>query len=132
MIQNFPVSQRDPPALHKTLVKCLNKYGVSFETVNPPAAIQREMPLWHHPGEDEVKRQENNGKKARCLRVNHAALTVGDGMDLAQRLQDPLHAKRASCVCNSCEDDREIRGCRDPHACVAKAASRLGQILPKW
>ncbi|KAJ7624086.1 hypothetical protein DFH06DRAFT_1008685, partial [Mycena polygramma] len=48
MVQKFPVSQRNPPALHKTMVKCLRKYGISLETVNPSTAICREMPLWHH------------------------------------------------------------------------------------
>jgi hypothetical protein len=131
MVQNLKVNQRDPPKLHKPMVKCLNKYGISFKTVHPSKAILRELPLWHHPGEDSQKRQENNGKKAKCLRKKHAILNIGDGLDLAQRLEDPLHYKRASCMCNDCDDDRTIRGCENPHACAAAAASRLGQILPK-
>ncbi|KAJ6480546.1 hypothetical protein C8R47DRAFT_1050204 [Mycena vitilis] len=35
-------------------------------------------------------------------------------------------------MCDECEDDREKRGCENPHACVTSAASRLRQILPKW
>ncbi|KAJ7323369.1 hypothetical protein DFH08DRAFT_623998, partial [Mycena albidolilacea] len=114
------------------MVKCLNKYGVSFETVNPSTEIQRSMPLWHHPGEDRQKRQENNGKKARCMRGRHTAQTVGSGLDLAQRLDDPSHVDRASCVCDSCEDDRSTRGCENTHACATAAASRIRQIHPKW
>jgi hypothetical protein len=67
MVQNIKVNQRDPLALHKTLVKCVNKYGVNFVTVHPSEEVQREMPLWHHPGEDPLKQQDNNGKKAKCL-----------------------------------------------------------------
>ncbi|KAJ7314481.1 hypothetical protein DFH08DRAFT_616261, partial [Mycena albidolilacea] len=114
------------------MIKCLNKYGVSFETVRPSAEILKKMPLWHHPGEDRQKRQENNGKKAKCMRKNHAVMTIGDGLDLAQRLKNSKHAKLASCVCDECEDDREVQGCQNPHACATAAASRLGQILPKW
>jgi hypothetical protein len=45
MVQNIKVNQRDPPALHKPIVKCLNKYGISFETVKPSTEILRGMPL---------------------------------------------------------------------------------------
>ncbi|KAJ6560671.1 hypothetical protein B0H10DRAFT_1726631, partial [Mycena sp. CBHHK59/15] len=111
---------------------CLNKYGVSFMTSNPSSEMLRKLPLWHHPGEDKEKRQENNGKAARCLRRNHAALTIGEGMDMAQRLCNPLHAKRATCVCDECEVDRDTHGCENPHACATKAASCLGQIRLRW
>ncbi|KAJ7610022.1 hypothetical protein DFH06DRAFT_928998, partial [Mycena polygramma] len=114
------------------MVQCLNKYGISFETVNPSIDVLRTMPLWHHPGENKGRRQENNGKKAKCMRRRHAAQTIGDGLDLAQRLDDPLHVPRASCMCDECENDRVIRGCGNPHACATSAASRLRQILPKW
>ncbi|KAJ7212574.1 hypothetical protein GGX14DRAFT_311049, partial [Mycena pura] len=114
------------------LVKCLNKYGVRFEAIDPPAEILRKMPLWHHPGEDNEMRQENNGQKARCLRKNHAALEMGDGVDIATRLMDPMYSGRATCTCDGCTEDREERGCENPHACATKAASRLRQIHPRW
>ncbi|KAJ7211997.1 hypothetical protein GGX14DRAFT_362172 [Mycena pura] len=132
MVQRFLVNQRDPPALHRALVKCVNKYGLKFEAINPPAEILRAMPLWHHPGEDSGRRQENKGQRARCLRKNHAALEMGDGVDIATRLMDPQHSDPASCTCNGCTEDRDRRGCEDPHAWVAKAASRLQQICPRW
>ncbi|KAJ7222342.1 hypothetical protein GGX14DRAFT_352947 [Mycena pura] len=132
VIQGFPVSQRDPPALHRTLVKCVYKYGVKFEAIDPPMEILRAMPLWHHPGENDEKRQENNGQRAKCLRKNHAALEIGDGVDMAICLEDPLHSGRATCTCVGCTEDQEKRGCENPHACVAKAASRLRQIHPRW
>jgi hypothetical protein len=79
MVQNIKVNQRDPPALQKTMVKCLNKYGMSFATVQPSTELQRSVPLWHHPWEDHSKRQENNGQRAKCMRKNHTTLEVGDG-----------------------------------------------------
>ncbi|KAJ7195933.1 hypothetical protein GGX14DRAFT_309745, partial [Mycena pura] len=114
------------------MIKCLNKYGISFATVNPSTEILEQMPLWHHPGEDNDKRQGNNGRAARCLRANHATLTIGDGLNVTRRLQDPLHSGQAACVCAMCEEDQDDRGCIDPHACAAKVASRLKQIHPRW
>ncbi|KAJ7197796.1 hypothetical protein GGX14DRAFT_307203, partial [Mycena pura] len=114
------------------MVKCINKYGVKFGVVDPPTEILRAMPLWHHPGEDSDKRQENNGLRARCLRRAHDALTIGDAMDMKVRLEDPLHAGGAICVCDGCTEDRDKRGCENPHACATKAASRLRQIHPRW
>ncbi|KAJ7264348.1 hypothetical protein C8J57DRAFT_1034029, partial [Mycena rebaudengoi] len=113
------------------MVKCLNKYGLKFETVNPSNEVQKKLPLWHHPGANSQKRQENNGERPSCLRRNHAVMTVGDALDLIQRLDDPLHYKRMTCLCDACDADKE-QGCENPHACVTTAASRLGQILPRW
>ncbi|KAJ7081746.1 hypothetical protein C8R44DRAFT_652867 [Mycena epipterygia] len=99
--------------------------------VRPSPEMQKGMPLWHHPGEDHLKRQVNNCKKAKCMRKNHSTLTVGDGLNLTQCLNDPLHERHALCECNGCEEDRK-RGCANPHACAAAAAARQKQILPKW
>jgi ribonuclease HI len=132
MIQKIKVNQRDPPALHKKMVKCLNKYGLSFEVVQPSTNIQRALPLWHHPGENNQKSQQNNGAKAKCLRNNHTGMTIGDGLDLVKRLDDPMHDDHNPCECVACEEDRMARGCDNPHACIKAAKSRLGQILPKW
>ncbi|KAJ7220890.1 hypothetical protein GGX14DRAFT_354034 [Mycena pura] len=132
MVQRFPVSQKDPPAPHKALVKCINKYGMRFEAVHPPEEVLKAMPMWHHPGEDSDKRQENNGQRARCLRMKHTALTIGNGLEMATRLEDPAHSTRATCECAECTDDRDNQGCEDPHACATKAASRLKQIHPRW
>ncbi|KAJ7233781.1 hypothetical protein C8J57DRAFT_995332, partial [Mycena rebaudengoi] len=114
------------------LVKCINKYGMEFVTINPTESIQREMPLWYHPRERPDKRQENNGRRAGCLQDNHGIFEVGAGLDLAQRLEDPLHGPRVTCECDGCDKDHTTRGCDNPHACATAAASHLYQILPKW
>ncbi|KAJ7233650.1 hypothetical protein C8J57DRAFT_1077140, partial [Mycena rebaudengoi] len=132
MVQKLKVNQVNPPALHKPLVRCVNKYGMMFATVNPQAEILKEMPMWYHPGEDPLRRQMNNDEKAICMRGNHAVLKVRDGMVLAQRLRNPLHGPRATCECDECDDDRTFGGCDNPHACAVAAAARLRQILPKW
>ncbi|KAJ7739998.1 hypothetical protein DFH07DRAFT_778530 [Mycena maculata] len=131
MVQNIKVNQREPPTLHKAMVRCLNKYRIKFETVSPSTEIQRSMPLWHYPGENRQKRQMNNGKRAKCMRSHHAALTIGDGVEISERLREHAHEAHAECECEACENDKE-RGCMDPHACATAAAARLRQILPKW
>ncbi|KAJ7733236.1 hypothetical protein DFH07DRAFT_754988 [Mycena maculata] len=132
MVQDLKVNERDPPALHKDLVKCVNKYGMSFEAVCPSTQIKKEMPLWYHPGADHRKRQLNNGEKADCMQKNHSVQTVGDGLNLTRRLDDPEHENLDSCECNDCEEDRTVYDCENPHSCAAAAASRLRQILPEW
>ncbi|KAJ7207791.1 hypothetical protein C8J57DRAFT_1099099, partial [Mycena rebaudengoi] len=109
MIQKIKVNQTKPPASHKAMVKCLNKYGISFRTNHPTTEIKRKMPLWYHPEESRLKRQINNDEKANCLRRNHAVLTIGDGLDIIQHLEDPLHSRGASCECDACDD-----ACDDP------------------
>ncbi|KAJ7759420.1 hypothetical protein DFH07DRAFT_741115, partial [Mycena maculata] len=132
LTQDVKLNERDPPPLHKKMVKCLTKYGVSFETVHPSNEIKEDMPLWHHPGKIPGKRQENNGRKAKCLRKKHAVKKVRDALDMIRRLDDPQHTRSEVCGCNACDVDRTVRRCLNPHACVAAAAARLKQIRPKW
>ncbi|KAJ6549808.1 hypothetical protein B0H19DRAFT_1264717 [Mycena capillaripes] len=94
--------------------------------------ILKMMPLWHHATTPGKTKRSNNGKKAPCLRGNHADTTIGDGLNVARRLGDTLHAKTSSCICDDCDDDRDTRGYEDPHACATKAMSRLGQIHARW
>ncbi|KAJ7191357.1 hypothetical protein GGX14DRAFT_297241, partial [Mycena pura] len=68
------------------------------------------MPLWHHPGEDRSKKQNNNSSRAKCLRAKHSVVTVGDGVDLATLFQNPQHHKLSGCKCDLCEASR-ARGC---------------------
>ncbi|KAJ6526330.1 hypothetical protein B0H19DRAFT_857394, partial [Mycena capillaripes] len=114
------------------MLKCMNKYGISFEAVLPTEAIRREMPFWHHPGETAGNKRSNNGKKANCLRRNHNIKTLGNALDLTGRLETPAHENSASCVCSDCIDDRTTRSCKDPNACVIAAADRMKCFLPKW
>jgi hypothetical protein len=132
LIQNYMLAKRDPPKLHKAMLKCMDKYGVIFETVSPTEDIQRALPLWHHPGEDPTKTQKNNGAKAHCLRTKHGVKTLGEGVDLAERLKKNAHKKTADCSCADCIEDRTERGCKNPHACATAAIDRMKQIRPKW
>ncbi|KAJ6612025.1 hypothetical protein B0H10DRAFT_1655234, partial [Mycena sp. CBHHK59/15] len=132
LIQNYVLAKRDPPKLHKAMLKCMDKYGVIFETVSPTEDIQRALPLWHHPGEDPTKTQKNNGTKAHCLRTKHGVKTLGKGVDLAERLKKNAHEKTTDCSCGDCIEDRTERGCKNPHACATAAIDRMKQIRPKW
>ncbi|KAJ7222669.1 hypothetical protein B0H12DRAFT_1241099 [Mycena haematopus] len=131
IVQNYRISQRAHRKQHKEMVQCLYTYGVVFKAVLPSEELQRKMPLWHHPGEDGDKRQTNNSARAKCLRATHAVRTVGEGVDTAARLQDPLHGNSPICPCDACEDDR-ARKCKNPHTCADDAGRRLDQLRPEW
>ncbi|KAJ7148891.1 hypothetical protein C8R46DRAFT_916607, partial [Mycena filopes] len=89
--------------------------------------------LWHHFGEDPNKRQLNNKPQCKCLRTNHRVFTVGEGMSVMARLDDPIHEAHKKCVCAACSDDRiETAHTANPHSCATAVQTRLGQLLPKW
>ncbi|KAJ7125858.1 hypothetical protein C8R46DRAFT_927518, partial [Mycena filopes] len=114
------------------MVNCAKKYGIKFDTLNPSKDVRELLPLWHHFGEDPNKRQLNNKPQCKCLRVNHRVTTVGDGMSVMARLNDPIHEAHKKCICAACSDDRIERKCKNPHSCATAVQTRLGQLLPKW
>ncbi|KAJ7102969.1 hypothetical protein C8R43DRAFT_832235, partial [Mycena crocata] len=114
------------------MLNVARKYGVELEVINPSREIKESLPLWHHIGENPEKRQLNNKPQCKCLRGNHNVHSVGDGMKLLHRLQDPAHRPDKLCVCDDCYDDKRIRGCKDPHSCAMTVVMRLDQIIPDW
>jgi hypothetical protein len=131
MVQNYKINQRTHLSQYKDMMKCLNTYVFTFESVMPSVDLQRQMPLWHHPGEDKSVPQGNNGAKAKCLWTKHTILTVGEGVDSAARLLDPSHDKMATCPCDACDEDRE-KGCTDPHVCAEGASKKINLLHPEW
>ncbi|KAJ7230991.1 hypothetical protein B0H12DRAFT_1001385, partial [Mycena haematopus] len=97
----------------------------------PSEELRRKMPMWHHPGEEDSKKQMNSGARAKCMRSKHAVLTVGEGATLVARLRDPLHGNSPICPCDACDQDRE-KGCKDPHACAEGAKRKLDLLRPDW
>ncbi|KAJ7626051.1 hypothetical protein FB45DRAFT_750122, partial [Roridomyces roridus] len=116
----------------KTALKAADKYGIIFDTLDPPPEIQRALPMFHHFGQDSSKRKQNNGRVFECLRESHAVQTIGDGMDAAMRLNDPGHVNYAGCPCDACEHDRDDEYCSNPDACARAARETLHRLQPKW
>ncbi|KAJ7097402.1 hypothetical protein C8R44DRAFT_590595, partial [Mycena epipterygia] len=114
------------------MLKCAKKYGVEFDTVDPSHALLEKLPLWHHFGEDASKVQINNSDACVCLRENHGVLYIRDGLVVLNRLTDNDHRRSPTCRCVACSDDRQIRGCANPHACTSAVENKLSRILPKW
>ncbi|KAJ7643413.1 hypothetical protein DFH06DRAFT_999143, partial [Mycena polygramma] len=77
-IQRYSPILRKPPKNKKQLPRALremisvaNKYGVTFDTLNPSEELRKLLPLWHHFGEDQSKTQYNNKPQHKCLRSAH-------------------------------------------------------------
>ncbi|KAJ7483378.1 hypothetical protein FB451DRAFT_954140, partial [Mycena latifolia] len=98
----------------------------------PSLEIQGQIPIWHHFGEDPDKTQLNNSKACRCLRENHGVQLVRDSLKILERLRDAAHRRSPTCRCLACDEDRRVRGCDNPNACVQAVERRLSSILPKW
>ncbi|KAJ7645320.1 hypothetical protein B0H17DRAFT_847069, partial [Mycena rosella] len=114
------------------MLKCAKKYGVEFDTCNPSREILGQIPIWHHFGADPDKKQYNNTKACKCLRDNHGVHTTGEGMAILERLSDPAHKRSPVCRCLACDEDRRVRSCNNPIACIQALERRLADLLPKW
>ncbi|KAJ7142255.1 hypothetical protein C8R44DRAFT_590425, partial [Mycena epipterygia] len=114
------------------MLKCAKKYGVEFDTLNPQRSLLEKLPLWHHFGEDLNKTQTNNSEACTCLRENHGVLYIAEGLAVLNRLSDNSHRRSPTCCCSACHDDRQIYGCRNPHACTSAVENKLSRLLSKW
>ncbi|KAJ7131805.1 hypothetical protein C8R43DRAFT_895466 [Mycena crocata] len=126
-----PKRSKLPPRL-KEMVNVAKKYGVVFDTYQPPQKIRRELPLFHHFAEDRSKSRINNTKQCKCLRLRHEAATMEDGERISARLGDRRHRPDKRCTCLDCVDDRAFRKCGNPHACAKMALLKLDSVQKKW
>ncbi|KAJ7174118.1 hypothetical protein C8R43DRAFT_862536, partial [Mycena crocata] len=114
------------------MMNVARKYGVIFDTLKPSQDIRKNLPLWHHFGEDRGKRRVNNTEQCKCLRHRHGAFSAGDAVRISERLSDPRHKPRKDCTCLDCVDDRAFMKCKNPHVCAKLAKAKLDGLLPKW
>ncbi|KAJ7662374.1 hypothetical protein B0H17DRAFT_1211984 [Mycena rosella] len=126
------LSSKDFPEFLQGMLKVAKKYGVEFDTLQPTKELRDLLPLWHHLGEDPSRTQLNNSPQAKCLRINHNVVTVGDGLAIMNRIGSPDHRAHPGCTCVACSDDRIERRCKNPNACAVAVGTCLLQILPKW
>ncbi|KAJ7626874.1 hypothetical protein FB45DRAFT_680634, partial [Roridomyces roridus] len=75
-LQSWAPNSRRYPKHMKTALKAADKYGIIFDTLDPPPEIQRALPMFHHFGQDSSKRKRNNGRVFECLRESHAVQTI--------------------------------------------------------
>ncbi|KAI0715290.1 hypothetical protein C8Q76DRAFT_618644, partial [Earliella scabrosa] len=137
-LQTWDVSVRASSTLSEHLrrmIKCARKYRVTVESLNPAAALKRELPLWYHIGRGE-ERYCVNTVSGRCLRENHNVRTVLDGERVARRLtrtgDGGQHTTRGTCRCADCTRDRIDTGCTNPHRCAVAARTLMDRLLPRW
>ncbi|KAI0684023.1 hypothetical protein C8T65DRAFT_781194 [Cerioporus squamosus] len=138
-LQTWKVSLRQAGGLPEDLrrmVKTAEKYGIRVDTPNPAKMLQHAMPIWYHLGKTEG-RSTANSKAAKCLRTNHGVSTVLQATKVAGRLprqgaHTGTHRPNQHCACVSCDEDRRIRGCDNPHRCAMAAAKLLEHLVPVW
>ncbi|KAJ7599535.1 hypothetical protein C8J56DRAFT_720285, partial [Mycena floridula] len=70
-LQTWYTKVNDLPDLLMFMVKMTENHGFCFKDITPSIDVRREMPIWHHIGEDPQKKQYTSGKEARCLRAKH-------------------------------------------------------------
>ncbi|KAJ7229949.1 hypothetical protein GGX14DRAFT_336259, partial [Mycena pura] len=114
------------------MLKCLHKYGYSFDVVKPTYHLLRELPFWHHLGKRTDARDGNNYLACKCLRDNHGVLYTKEGLAVMNRLEDEAHSPSATCECLPCSDDRRNKGCANPHACAKAVVMGLDRLSTKW
>ncbi|KAJ7055339.1 hypothetical protein C8F01DRAFT_964696, partial [Mycena amicta] len=114
------------------MMSAVHKHSPGFDTNEPTSEIANALPLWYHFGAKAGVSQQNNGQRQRCLRETHGVQTVGQGIEILERLQSDDHSPHWACQCEPCVRDRDESGCQNPHACAKTVAARLGQIQTKW
>ncbi|KAJ7062438.1 hypothetical protein B0H15DRAFT_807887 [Mycena belliarum] len=120
------------PAFLQGMLTVAKKYGVTFDTPDPPQEIRNLLPLWHHNKRSPGLRQLENSPQCKCLRRAHGVTTVGQGALVAERLSSPTHVPLPSCICEACVEDRVEHKCKNPHRCATTAQARIAQLPRKW
>ncbi|KAJ7172886.1 hypothetical protein C8R43DRAFT_816731, partial [Mycena crocata] len=131
-LQTWSPKRSALPARLKDMMNVARKYGVTFDTHNPSQKIRRNLPLWHHFGEDPGKRRINNADACVCLRLKHGAKTMGDAERISAWLSDRRHRAHKDCRCLDCVDDRAFMKCKNPHGCAKMAQTKLDSLQRKW
>ncbi len=138
-LQTWNINSRRGSALPEDLrrmVRTANKYGAGVDAPNPAKALKEALPIWYHMGRKEG-RCTANCKSGKCLREKHGVVSVLDCVKIADRLAaegrpSSGHRTRANCPCRPCKDDRDQKGCDNPHRCAAAAQKLLGNLQRIW
>ncbi|KAJ3008140.1 hypothetical protein NUW54_g3267 [Trametes sanguinea] len=93
-LQNWAPTRNKLPAELKALTDSAKKYGLRLEGRAFSRDIIRTMPLWDHAQADKTKLRSLSGRSAatRCLKTNHALISVGDFESFIAEQDDPTHS----------------------------------------
>lgn len=89
------------------------------------------MPVWFHVGLSGEENKLNNNAYAKCLRMSHEILSIGQ-LELLTKPCYTNHRKRADCDCEDCNHNRLNHGCKKQFKCQEMAKRIMLSILPKW
>ena len=124
------VLKRTSPGLARML-RTARKHNLHLRPLNLTEEARAEAPIWYHVG-DTGNRSIANTLSAKCLRNNHAVVSVGDCAKVAARLRWRNHESNGKCDCYGCDRDRSANNCPNPHRCVATAEKLLSRLAQLW
>ncbi|KAF8836027.1 hypothetical protein BDN67DRAFT_862306, partial [Paxillus ammoniavirescens] len=113
------------------ILKVARKYNLRLDAYTASDEVKRALPMWFHVGASPELNGLNNHVYVKCLRANHHITSVGQLLDFIDDIP-PEHHQCASCSCQKCRDDRQLRGCSKPMECQKLAQKLLNSITPKW
>ncbi|OJT14554.1 Transposon TX1 uncharacterized 149 kDa protein [Trametes pubescens] len=118
----------------KAMVKVADKYGLRQEGLAFSRGILRSMPIWGHAQSDQrlMKKLSTASAVTRCLKRNHAMVTVGDCERLLGYASTDGHNPRGRCACAGCEKMIVEEYCTDPGRCLARATALMDLLPSKW
>ncbi|KIM39173.1 hypothetical protein M413DRAFT_12449 [Hebeloma cylindrosporum] len=119
------------PSSLRDMLKTAMKYRVDLNPPSPSPDLRNQMPIWYHKGQDESKHLQNNGKWAKCQRINHEIQTVGEMYTYVNETHGLRHFPRSNCACQPCRRARN-KGCENPTKCRKAAQGLLGTLHLKW
>ncbi|KAJ3851382.1 hypothetical protein EV368DRAFT_17452, partial [Lentinula lateritia] len=116
----------------KSMLDIAKKYGLRIEGIAFSRTILQSMPIWYHKEANAEIRSMNHTNASICLRTKHQTRTVGDALNMTNRLQHPDHEPTSSCQCTECTELREAYNCQHPHGCMNQALKLLNTLPEKW
>ncbi len=133
-LQRWKPRARGLPSALTGMMSVARKYGARLEGLAFSNKILRAMPMWDHTYANRVAlgRLSVPSRLLTCLQTRHAAMTVGDFLDLANTLDNPTHVPSARCGCPECSRIRTDVDCENPHLCSTRARDMLKTLPDKW
>ncbi|KAF6750667.1 hypothetical protein DFP72DRAFT_817405, partial [Ephemerocybe angulata] len=119
------------PASLKRMMRTAYKYGVKLVPFGVNQTIRRRMPYWFHWANKPKLESQYYDMWGKCQRLNHNIKYVGEMLDHANKTGAFGCRNKPSCVCPSCDRDRQT-GCKNPTACRKNAHAKLNNIEPEW
>ena len=120
------------PSHLRRILKVAKTYNLTSDTTAFHPSLLRSAPIWFHAGATQALNRLNNHHDARCLRIHHKIISVGDMAALAERVLNDDHRQSNFCQCPTCVHIRTTYDCLQPAKCITFAKDLLLCRPAKW